>query len=64
MTETPPPSEALSTEVVDRLIEAGLLRADKRNALIARIASGKMKGEDWKLEIDLAQADQSKAVQE
>lgn len=56
MTDAPSPSEALSTEVVNRLIEAGLLRADKRVTLIAKIASGDMKGEDWKLEIDLAQA--------
>lgn len=49
------PSQALSTEVVDRLIKANLLRPDKRDALIAKIASGKMSGSDWKLEIDLAQ---------
>lgn len=56
MTAAPSPSETLSTEVVDRLIAAGLLRADKRDALIAKIAAGDMKGGDWKLEIDLAQA--------
>jgi hypothetical protein len=61
MTDTPSPSKALSTEVVDRLIKAGLLRADKRDALIAKIASGAMKGADWKLEIDLAQI-KAKAV--
>jgi hypothetical protein len=55
MPDTPSPSKALSTEVVDRLIKAGLLRADKRDTLIANIASGTMKGADWKLEIDLAQ---------
>lgn len=55
MTDTPSPSEALSAEVVDRLIEAGLLRADKRDTLIAKIGAGDMKGEDWKLEIDLSQ---------
>lgn len=60
MTDAPSPSEALSEQVVDRLIEAGLLRADKRDALVAKVACGGMKGEDWKLEIDLAQA---KAVQ-
>ena len=52
---TSSPSKALSTEVVDRLIEVGLLRANKRDALIEKIAAGDMKGEDWKLEIDLAQ---------
>lgn len=56
MTDISSPSEALAKEVVDRLIEAGLLRADKRDILTAKIASGGMKGEDWKLEIDLAQA--------
>ncbi len=56
MTAKQSPSETLSKEVVDRLISAGLLRANKRDALIARIATGDMRGEDWKLEIDLAQA--------
>lgn len=54
MTDTKSPSEALSKEVVDRLIEAGLFRADKRDSLTAKIAAGNMRGEDWKLEIDLA----------
>lgn len=54
MTDTPSPSETLSGELVDRLIEAGLLRSERRDALVAKIASGTMKGEDWQLEIDLA----------
>lgn len=54
MTDTTP-SQMLSAEVVDRLIKANLLRHDKREALIAKIAAGKMNGSDWKLEIDLAQ---------
>lgn len=57
MTAIPSPSEALAKEVVDRLIEAGLLRADKRTVLTAKIASGGMKGVDWQLEIDLAQSE-------
>lgn len=55
MTEVPSPSKSLSAIVVECLINNGLLRADKRDALIAKIASGNMKGDDWKLEIDLAQ---------
>jgi hypothetical protein len=50
------PTEVLSAEVVDRLLEAGLLRAEKRDDLIKKIASGSMRGDDWKLEIELAQA--------
>ena len=48
------PSEKLAALTVARLIKSGLLRADKRDALIAKVAAGTMKGEDWKSEIDLA----------
>jgi hypothetical protein len=50
------PSVKLATLTVDRLIQSGLLRPDKRAPLINKIASGEMKGADWKLEIDLASA--------
>lgn len=49
-------SAKLAELTVDRLIQSGLLRADKREALIAKIAAGSMSGADWKLEIDLATA--------
>ena len=48
------PSQHLASEVADALIEAGLLRADKRDGIVAKIATGQIKGEDWRLEIDLA----------
>ena len=50
------PSEKLAALTVDRLIQSGLLRSERRDALIAKIAVGDMRGEDWKLEIDLALA--------
>lgn len=56
MTDETSPSAKLSIEVVDRLIAAGLVRADKRDALIQNIAGGSMAGLDWKLEIELASA--------
>ena len=56
MTEGATPSTTLATLTVDRLIASGLLRSDKRDALIAKIAAGTMSGADWKLEIDLATA--------
>lgn len=55
------PSQALSTTVIDRLIKSGLLRSEKREALIAKVASGGMKGTDWKLEIELAKAKAAQA---
>lgn len=54
MTEGETPSAALAALTVDKLIAAGLLREEKREALAAKIADGTMKGEDWRLEIDLA----------
>lgn len=56
MSDDEVPSAKLAALTVDRLIKSGLLRADKRDALIAKIASGTMKGDDWKLEIYLASA--------
>lgn len=48
------PSRRLATDVVDKLVEAGLLRSNRRDALIDKIAVGGMKTGDWKLEIELA----------
>ena len=54
MNESERPSGQLAERLVDRLIEAGLLRSDKRDQTAAKIAGGVMKGDDWKIEIDLA----------
>lgn len=56
MTDEVTPSKKLSALTVDRLIQSGFLRAEKREALISKIAGGTMQGADWKLEIDLATA--------
>jgi hypothetical protein len=56
MSDDAAPSAKLAELAVDRLIASGLLRADKRDALIAKVAAGSMSGADWKLEIDLASA--------
>jgi hypothetical protein len=56
MSDESVPSAKLAALTVDRLIQSGLLRADKREVLIAKIAAGTMSGADWKLEIDLATA--------
>ena len=56
MSDEVTPSAKLAALAVDRLIASSLLRADKRDALIGKIAAGTMQSEDWKLEIDLAAA--------
>lgn len=48
------PSRRLATEVVDKLVGAGLLRGGRRDALIDKVAVGDMKAGDWKLEVELA----------
>lgn len=56
MTDEAAPSAKLAALTVDRLIESGLVRADKRDTLIGKIAAGTMSGGDWKVEIELASA--------
>lgn len=56
MSDESAPSAKLAALTVDRLIHSGFLRADRRDALIADIAAGTMKGDDWKVEIELASA--------
>lgn len=54
MTDDKSPSEILAAQIVDQLIQSGLVRADKQESVVAKIASGEMKGLDWKNEIDFA----------
>lgn len=56
MSDEETPSNKLAAITVDRLIASGLMRADKRDVLIAKVGTGSMSGADWKLEIDVASA--------
>lgn len=56
MSDVKTPSDILAGQVIDRLIAAGHLRADKRDSLVAKMASGALKTEDWRLEIELSAA--------
>ena len=49
MSDESVPSAKLAALTVDRLIQSGFLRADRRDALIDDIAAGTMKGDDWKV---------------
>ncbi len=54
MSETKNLSEQLAARVADKLIETGLLRQERKQAMITELASGKMKPEAWKVHIELA----------
>jgi hypothetical protein len=56
MTDEAAPSAKLAAITVDRLIKSGLLRAEKRETLVGKIAAGTMSGGDWRVEIELASA--------
>ncbi|BCH58529.1 hypothetical protein RvVAR0630_11530 [Agrobacterium vitis] len=46
------PSEELSNDVVDLLIESGLIRSESRKNLAKKISSGQMTGNDWEIEVE------------
>lgn len=54
--QPPSPDEELAALIARRLIEAGLIEADRRDEVIERIASGKARAEDWRLWVDVALA--------
>jgi hypothetical protein len=53
MKQEPSPSFNLAFLTIDRLVKAGLLRADRRQALITKMSTGTMSSEDWRLEVEL-----------
>lgn len=53
------PSELLATRVIEQLVASGLLRESSRKTFLSKVASGKVKGEDWKLELELAMPEES-----
>lgn len=54
------PNEILATLVTDSLVEAGFLSASKTSEVLAKISSGSATSEDWRLWIELAQAEKIK----
>jgi hypothetical protein len=54
MSDEKSPSETLAAQIVGQLIQSGLVRAEKHDSVVAKIAAGEMKGLDWKNEIDFA----------
>jgi hypothetical protein len=44
----------MAGKLVEKLIARGLIRKESQERLIKKIASGEMKSEDWRLEIELA----------
>ena len=47
------PDEQVAGNIVAALLEAGLIDTAKQGAVIAKLASGKMKAADWKSLLEL-----------
>ena len=56
MSENQTPSDQLAELAFNGLVEKGMLRIDRRPAIIVKLATGKMTQEDWSLELELAAA--------
>ena len=47
------PSQALSEKIIERLIREELITAETAKAIQPKLAEGKLRGEDWRLPIEL-----------
>ncbi len=55
------PSGKLASRILKRLMEEKLLRPGDEAKLLSKLAEGKLKSEDWRLAIELAQGKEKKA---
>lgn len=49
------PSQVLAKRIVERLVREGLIGADAANILQLKLAEGKLKADDWRLPVEIAQ---------
>ena len=55
------PNDTLAQEVVNKLVDAGLISKAKAAEVLAKVKAGNATSEDWKLWIELDQAKKAKA---
>lgn len=55
------PSLQLADRILERLVKENLLPASDKAKLREKLAEGKLKAEDWRLALELAQAKDLKA---
>jgi hypothetical protein len=54
------PSQALAARIADRLVKEGLLTVDAAKKIQVSLADGKLRPEDWRLPIELAEKKEAK----
>ncbi len=54
------PSQALAAKITERLVREGLISADAAKKIQPKLAEGKLRVEDWRLPIELAEKKEPK----
>lgn len=54
------PSQTLATRITERLVKEGLITPAAGKKLAPQMAEGKLKAEDWRLTIELAEKKEAK----
>ena len=54
------PSQALAAKISERLVREGLITADAAKRIQPKLAEGKLRPEDWRLPIELAEKKEAK----
>jgi hypothetical protein len=54
------PSQALAAKITERLVREGLITAEAAKRLQPKLAEGKLRPEDWRLPVELAEKKESK----
>jgi hypothetical protein len=49
------PSKALAVKITERLVREGLVTAEAAKKMQPKLAEGKLRAEDWRLPIELAE---------
>ena len=49
------PSQKLSAKIIDRLVAEKLVSAEDGKKLVTKLAEGKLRAEDWRLPLELAE---------
>jgi hypothetical protein len=54
------PSQALAAKITDRLVREGLMTTEAAKINQPKLAEGKLRAEDWRLPIELAEKREAK----
>jgi polyhydroxyalkanoate synthesis regulator phasin len=53
-------SQALAAKITERLVQEGLINTDAAKRIQSELAEGKLRAEDWRLPIELAEKEEPK----